>query len=97
VVFEGLSRVAKAKKIPHQFEAAPRATGTDANAIQVSRAGVAAALISVPNRYMHSPNEVCSLKDLDNCIRLLTEYVLSLSARDSFIPGRAKAAKRRRK
>jgi len=90
IVAEGLERVARARKIPHQFEAAPRATGTDANAIQISRAGVAAGLVSVPNRYMHSPNEVVSLKDLDNAIRLLSEYVLSLKPSDKFIPGISK-------
>ncbi|NIA21022.1 MAG: M20/M25/M40 family metallo-hydrolase [Anaerolineaceae bacterium] len=97
IVAEGLERIAKARKIPHQFEAAPRATGTDANAIQISRAGVAAALVSVPNRYMHSPNEVVSLKDLDNAIRLLTEYVLSLKPTDRFIPGISKPTGIRRK
>ncbi|MBN2582056.1 MAG: M42 family metallopeptidase [Planctomycetes bacterium] len=90
IVFDGLEKVAKARKIPHQFEAAPRATGTDANAIQVNRAGVAAALVSIPNRYMHSPNEIVSLKDLNNAIKLLTEYVLSLKADDEFIPGVSK-------
>jgi len=87
VVFQGLERVAKARRIPHQFQAEPRATGTDANALQINRAGVAAGLVSVPNRYMHSPNEVVSLKDADNCIRLLTEYVLSLRPTDTFVPG----------
>lgn len=94
-VFDGLSRVAKAKRIPHQFEAAPRPTGTDANPMQVNRSGVAAGLISVPNRYMHSPNEIASLADLDNCIRLLAEYVLSLKPTDTFIPGARKPGRRK--
>ena len=97
IVAEGLERIAKARKIPHQFEAAPRATGTDANAIQISRAGVATGLVSVPNRYMHSPNEMVSLKDLDNSIRLLSEYVLSLKPSDKFIPGISKPTGIRRK
>src|SRR5690606_108520 len=46
-----------------QVEAEPRGTGTDANAIQLARGGVAAGLISVPNRYMHTPVEVVSLAD----------------------------------
>lgn len=90
IVFDGLEKAAKAKKIPYQNEAAPRPTGTDANALQINRAGVAAALISIPNRYMHSPNEIVSLKDLDNAVRLLTEYVLSLKATDEFVPGVSK-------
>jgi len=95
VVFSGLEHVAKVRKIPHQFQAEPRGTGTDANAMQLNRAGVATGLVSVPNRYMHSPNEVVSLKDVDNCIRLLTEYILSLGPTDTFIPCMPRAAKGR--
>jgi endoglucanase len=90
IVADGLEAVAKARRIPHQFQAEPRPTGTDANAIQVNRAGVAAALVSVPNRYMHTPVEIVSLDDADNTIRLLTEYVLSLKPTDTFIPGVSK-------
>jgi endoglucanase len=90
VVGAGLERTAKARKIPYQFQAEPRATGTDANAIQVNRSGAAAALVSVPNRYMHTPVEMVSLKDLDNTIRLLAEYVLSLKPGDTFVPGVSK-------
>jgi endoglucanase len=85
-VFAGLERTAKAKKIPYQVQAEPRATGTDARAIQLNRSGVATALVSVPNRYMHSPNEIISLKDADHAIELLTEYVLSLRPSDTFVP-----------
>jgi len=87
VVGAGLERIAKAKRIPYQFQAEPRATGTDANAIQINRAGAAAALVSIPNRYMHTSVEVVNLKDIDHTIRLLSEYVLSLKATDTFIPG----------
>jgi putative aminopeptidase FrvX len=84
----GLEAVAKAKKIPYQMQAEPRATGTDANAMQLTRAGVATALVSVPNRYMHTPVEVVSLRDADNTIRLLTEYIVTLKPTDTFIPGK---------
>ena len=93
IVGQGIENVAKARKIPYQLQAEPRATGTDANAIQVSRAGVATALVSVPNRYMHTAVEVVSLADLDNTIRLLVWYVLSLKPTDTFIPGAAKKGK----
>lgn len=86
VVFDRLLAVAKKKKIPHQIMAEPGGTGTDANAIQLSRAGVAAGLISVPQRYMHTPVEVVSLKDLDNSAKLLAEFVLALDEKVSFIP-----------
>ena len=86
VVFEQLVALAKKKKIPHQIDAAPRGTGTDANAMQLSRAGVATGLISVPQRYMHTPVEVLSLTDLDNAVKLLTEFVLSLDGKTDFTP-----------
>lgn len=77
---------AKKKKIPYQIGAAPGATGTDANAIQISRAGVAAGLISIPNRYMHTQVEVVSLADLDNAARLIAETIARIDSRTDFIP-----------
>ncbi len=77
---------AVAKKIPYQIDPAPRGTGTDANVIQVSRAGVAAALVSVPNRYMHTPVEVISLGDLANASKLLAETVAQISPEMDFTP-----------
>ena len=85
-VFDLLLSTAREKKIPHQLGGASRPTGTDANAMQLSRAGVATGLISVPNRYMHSPVEVVSLTDLSNCARLLAEFVLRLTAHTDFTP-----------
>ena len=78
--------VARRKRIPFQITAEPGATGTDANAIQVTRAGVAAALVSVPNRYMHSSVEMVSLEDLDNASKLLAEVVASLKRDTDFVP-----------
>lgn len=82
-----LCSAAKRKKIKYQMQAAPRATGTDANIMQLSRGGCAAALVSIPNRYMHSPVEVVSLKDLDGAVTLIAETMLAMSGRESFIPG----------
>ena len=78
---------AKKNHIPFQVTAEPLATGTDANAMQVNRSGVAAALVSIPNRYMHTSVEVISLDDLDNCSRLLAEFLVGLDPRQKFIPG----------
>lgn len=86
VVEQQLSKVARKKKIPHQIIAAPRGTGTDANAIQISRGGVAAGLIAIPNRYMHSPVEMVNLRDVENAAVLLSEWITELKAGDSFIP-----------
>jgi len=86
VVFEGLVAAAAKKKIPYQIDAASGGTGTDANAMQLSRAGVATGLVSVPQRYMHTPVEVLSLEDLDNTVKLLTEFVLSVDEKTDFTP-----------
>jgi len=64
-VVQKLLETATAGEIPYQMAASGRATGTDANTIQTSRGGVAAGLVSIPNRYMHSPVEMVSLDDLD--------------------------------
>jgi len=77
---------ARAKKIPFQVTAEPRATGTDANAIQINMKGVASALLSIPNRYMHTPVEVISLKDLDECSHLLAEFIAGLKSNTDFVP-----------
>jgi tetrahedral aminopeptidase len=72
--------------IPVQVRGVPRATGTDANAIQLSRDGVAAGLIGIPNRYMHSPVEVVSLKDLDQAAKLLAEFCLHVTTDATWTP-----------
>jgi endoglucanase len=68
------------------LKAESRATGTDANVIQITRAGVAAGLVGVPNRYMHTPVEMISLKDARNAILLLTEFVCALKPGMDFTP-----------
>ncbi len=77
---------AKARRIDIQMEAAPGGTGTDANAMQLSRAGVATALVSIPNRYMHTQVEVISLSDLESAARLIAETVARINRRTQFIP-----------
>ena len=77
---------AKAVDVPIQREAAPRATGTDANAMQISRGGLATALLSVPCRYMHTPVEVVSRTDLDNAAKVLAETLLLIAPETSFVP-----------
>ncbi len=74
-VGELLIRAAEEEGIPYQLVGEPRGTGTDANVIQLTRAGVATGLVSVPNRYMHTPSEVISLSDLDNAVRLLVAFI----------------------
>lgn len=82
-----LCSTAKRKKIKFQMQAEPRATGTDANAMQIIRGGCAAALVSIPTRYMHSPVEVISMKDMEAAAELISETLLAMSGREDFIPG----------
>lgn len=79
-----LEQVAKAKKIPLQHEAMSNTSGTDTDVIFWTRGGIASALISLPNRYMHSPVEVVSLKDLEQIPQLLAAFVLSLKKGEKF-------------
>ena len=86
VVFERLVEVAEAEGIPYSMQASPRATRTDADGIHLTRTGVPTGLVSVPNRYMHSPNEVVSMADLENTARLLAAFVRSLDGDSDFTP-----------
>jgi endoglucanase len=86
ILFDLIVDTAEKKKIPHQFAAAPGGTGTDANAMQLSRAGTAAGLISIPNRYMHTQVEMCSLSDLQACAELLAESLLRIDGKSKFVP-----------
>jgi endoglucanase len=79
-----IERVAKAKKIPLQHEAMSSTSGTDTDAIFWTRGGIPSALISLPNRYMHSPVEVVSLKDLEKIPELMAAFALSLEAGGTF-------------
>jgi len=85
-VFRLLVEAAEAAEVPHQFDGEPRATGTDANPIQLARGGKAAALVSVPLRYMHTPAEVLSLADVEAAITLLTEFVVRLDPDNDYTP-----------
>ncbi len=75
---QSLIDLAAKHKIPLQIEIAGGRTGTDADAIHANRGGVATLVLSIPNRYMHSPNELISLSDLDNAVKLVTAFIQSL-------------------
>jgi putative aminopeptidase FrvX len=79
-----LEEVAEAKKITLQHEAMSATSGTDTDAIFWTRGGIASALISLPNRYMHSPVELVSLKDLEQIPQLLAAFVQSLKKGEQF-------------
>jgi endoglucanase len=85
VVSEGLIAAAEAEGIPYTLQADSRSTGTDADAIQFTRAGIATGLVSCPNRYMHSPNEIVSVDDVESCARVISAYVKTLGADTDFV------------
>ena len=84
VVFALLRDVATRLTMPYTVHAAGGESWTDADAIHVAREGVATGLISIPNRYMHSPNEVVSLEDLDRAAALIAETCRSVSSDTDF-------------
>lgn len=94
LVFERLVAAAEAESIPYQLEAEPGVTGTDARAIQISQSGIPTGLVSIPLRYMHTPNETVCLSDIEDTIRLLVRFALDLEADASFVPGISPAVER---
>ena len=86
VLFELLMSTAKEENIPCQVMGIPRATGTDANVMQLVHGGVATALISIPLRYMHTPVEVLDWADLENAVKLLTALCSRITADHCFVP-----------
>jgi len=79
-VFELLYETAEAEGIPFTVDASARATGTDADAIHISRGGVPSSVVSVPLRYMHSPVEMVQLSDVEAAAKLLAAFAQRLPA-----------------
>ncbi|HEY8898948.1 MAG TPA: M42 family metallopeptidase [Chthoniobacterales bacterium] len=84
VVNRRLRTVAEKAGIALQAEINPRWTGSDADAVFVTRGGIPTASIGLPNRYMHSPVEVIELSDLDALANLLAAFVLDVQADEKF-------------
>ena len=85
-LLELLTATAEKEKISVQFTANPRGTGTDANVMQISRGGVATALVKIPLRYMHTPVETISLGDLEDAAKLIVAALARISSKEEFIP-----------
>lgn len=85
-VFDLLVETAAKEKIPVQIASAARGTGTDANVMQLARGGMATGLLSVPLRYMHTPNELLSLDDLEACAELLAAFCARVKRGHDFTP-----------
>jgi putative aminopeptidase FrvX len=79
-VFELLVETAEAEGIEHSIAASGRSTSTDADVLQISRAGIPTGLISIPLRYMHSPVELVDLGDVEAAVELLAAFAARLTA-----------------
>jgi len=86
VVVDKLIAASEAREIPYQLAASGRAEPNDSNRIQITRAGVAAGVVSIPNRYMHSAVEMISLGDVDRAADLLACFAMELSGEEDFTP-----------
>lgn len=86
VLLDHLLKTARKEKMPVQIVAEGRATATDADPLQLSRAGVAAALVSLPLRYMHTPSEIVDVKDLADTACLLAKAIAAMKPGQSWIP-----------
>jgi putative aminopeptidase FrvX len=86
-LFSLFKATAAANDIPYQAKGYPRPTGTDARAIQITRAGVAAGLVGLPSRYMHSPSEIVHLDDIENAAKLIAHTIAVIDDNTDFIPG----------
>lgn len=84
VVVARLEQIAEQKKMKVQHEAVSATSGTDTDVIFWTRGGIPSALISLPNRYMHSPVELVSLKDLEQIPELMAAFALSLERGEEF-------------
>ena len=84
VIFELLHETAEAEKIPYSIEVSRGHTNTDADAVYLSRHGVATGLVSIPLRYMHTPVEVVDLADVEAVVRLLVAFAHRLEPGRSF-------------
>ncbi len=84
VVVRQLRETAEALSIPYTLLAAARDTSTDADAIHIAREGIATGLVSIPNRYMHSPNEMVALADVDRAATLIAEVCRRVDQRTDF-------------
>jgi endoglucanase len=85
LVTDLLGAVAEESGIAHAWEIYARTTSTDADEIHLARAGVPTGLLSIPTRYLHSPNEICDLDDLEAIVQLIVAFARKLSRDQSFL------------
>jgi putative aminopeptidase FrvX len=77
-LYKAFKELAERLEIPHQTEAMPRFSGTDAFALQIVREGIPSMVLGIPLRYMHTPVEMVAIKDISRTGRLLAEFIAQL-------------------
>ena len=86
IVFKMITEACQEEGIPYQVDVAPGGTGTDGNAMQMNMGGMAVGIVGVPLRYMHTPCELLSLTDVENCARLMAAYCRKVKPDTDFTP-----------
>lgn len=86
IVFKMIRAAAEEDQIPYQVDVAPGGTGTDGNAMQLNRGGMAVGILGVPLRYMHTPCELLALEDVENCAKLMAAYCRRVKPNTDFTP-----------
>ena len=81
-----LAQCAKDLNLPIQYEVFAGRTGTDADTMLKTKNGIVQTLFSIPLRYMHSSAEVCSMKDVDEIIALLVDFIMNFDPNTDFDP-----------
>jgi putative aminopeptidase FrvX len=84
-IFNMLVNLAEHEKIQYNIVATPMSTESDAEATHISKGGVATGTIFIPCRYMHTPNEIVDIKDVEESIRLILAFIYSLSPESDFV------------
>ncbi|MFC4637529.1 M42 family metallopeptidase [Deinococcus hohokamensis] len=85
VIFRQMKEAAEREGIPYSVSASPRLTYTDADTMMLSREGVPGAVVSIPNRYMHSPNEMVDARDVKACIDIIAAWIRGLEEGSTFL------------
>lgn len=86
VVFKMITDAGKEGEIPFQVDVAAGGTGTDGNAMQLNQSGMAVGILGVALRYMHTPCELLSLKDVEDCAKLMAAYCRKVKPDTDFTP-----------
>jgi putative aminopeptidase FrvX len=86
IVFDMITGAGDEDGIPYQVDVEPAGTGTDGNAMQISMGGMAVGILGVPLRYMHTPCELLSLTDVENCALLMAAYCRRVKPDTDFTP-----------